>query len=337
MSGSASSGGISYTAANAFTAAASGSVSRMDIGIGSVSGLDSFYAALYTDNNGLPGTQLGQWSNLTSNVPSGQCCGVVTISGISGLSLTMGQQYFLVLGPNKLADTSSLTWNGNSEGATGLSLYSTDGGNTWNSNGTQTLGAFDIVSQPVGIESNANLFTASASGSGFRDWIWASATLPGREFVYCFYCGRTINGVPGTQLAAWNNLTSATQYGECCGLVSITGITGLSLTAGQQYFMVLSPQTSNSSTSEQWNLNTTGATGLDLFSLDGGATWNSRGQLTLGAFDVIAAGDEGGRSAPQTTLFSNLGTEETVYQCCSGWPLTGGSGAPKSLNTGQNK
>jgi hypothetical protein len=335
VSGSASSGGISYTAANAFTAAASGSVSRMDIGIGSVSGLDSFYAALYTDNNGLPGTQLGQWSNLTSNVPSGQCCGVVTISGISGLSLTMGQQYFLVLGPNKLADTSSLTWNGNSEGATGLSLYSTDGGNTWNSNGTQTLGAFDIVSQPVGIESNANLFTASASGSVSEIDLGVGYVTGTNSFTASLWTDN--NGVPGTQLAAWNNLTSATQYGECCGLVSITGITGLSLTAGQQYFMVLSPQTSNSSTSEQWNLNTTGATGLDLFSLDGGATWNSRGQLTLGAFDVIAAGDEGGRSAPQTTLFSNLGTEETVYQCCSGWPLTGGSGAPKSLNTGQNK
>lgn len=136
--------GTSFTAANEFTAMASGSISQIDIGIGYVTGVDSFYAALYTNNNGLPGTQLGIWNNLTATQNFGGCCGLVTITGISGISLTAGENYFLVLGPMNLGDTSWLAWNW-SNSATGLDLYSNDGGATWNSNGTQPQGAFDIL------------------------------------------------------------------------------------------------------------------------------------------------------------------------------------------------
>ena len=137
--------GTSFTAANEFTAMASGSVSQIDIGIGYVTGVNSFYAAVYTDSNGLPGTQMERWDNLSSQTTFGQCCGLVTISNITGLSLTAGQSYFLVLGPENLGDTSWLAWNENSTNTSGLDLYSTDGGHTWNSNGTQPLGAFDIL------------------------------------------------------------------------------------------------------------------------------------------------------------------------------------------------
>jgi hypothetical protein len=141
--------GTSFTAANEFTAMASGSISQIDIGIGYAAGVDSFYAALYTDNNGLPGTQLAMWSNLTSSQNFGGCCGLVTITGISGVSLTAGESYFLVLGPMNINDTSFLAWNW-SNSATGLDLYSTDGGNNWNSNGTQPQGAFDILGSSGG-------------------------------------------------------------------------------------------------------------------------------------------------------------------------------------------
>ena len=105
---------------------------------------DTFYAALYTDNDGLPGTQLGFWGNLTSNQEEGGCCGLVSITGITGISLTAGENYFLVMGPTNINDDSWLAWNF-SNSATGLDLYSTDGGQTWNSNGTQPQGAFDII------------------------------------------------------------------------------------------------------------------------------------------------------------------------------------------------
>jgi hypothetical protein len=144
--------GESFTAANEFVAGASGSVSQIDIGIGTVDGANSFFAALYTASGNAPGTLVAQWNNLSSSTEFGQCCGLVTISGITGVELTAGTSYFLVLGPTNLSDTTYEAWNWNSTGATGTDLYATSGcqsgsGNScsWNSNGTQTIGAFDVL------------------------------------------------------------------------------------------------------------------------------------------------------------------------------------------------
>ena len=140
--------GTSFTAANLFTMSGSGtfSLTQIDLGVGYVTGLNSFYASIWTDNAGLPGSQVAgaRWDNLSSSQNFGGCCGLVTISNISGVSLTGGQQYFVILGPEHLTDTTWEAWNQNSTGATGLDLYSTDGGQTWNSNGTQPVGAIEI-------------------------------------------------------------------------------------------------------------------------------------------------------------------------------------------------
>jgi hypothetical protein len=87
--------------------------------------------------------------NLSSSQNFGGCCGVVTITGISGVSLTAGESYFLVLGPENTSDTSWLAWNW-SNSAMGLDLYSTDGWSTWNSNGQTSQGAFDIIGSAGG-------------------------------------------------------------------------------------------------------------------------------------------------------------------------------------------
>jgi len=137
--------GTSYATASEFHAGSSGSVSQIDIAVGYVSGVNSFYAALYTSAAGLPGTLLGRWDNLSSSTNFGQCCGLITISGVTGVNLTAGETYFLVLGPMATNDTSWEDWNFNNMGAIGTVLYSNDGGRTWNSYGQQTLGAFDIL------------------------------------------------------------------------------------------------------------------------------------------------------------------------------------------------
>ena len=129
--------------ANQFTSVASGSVTQIDIAVGYASGVNTFYASLWTSNNGLPGTQLARWDNLSSGTSFGQCCGVVSIM-TTGLSLVAGNQYFLVLGPENISSNTLEWWNLNNTGVTGLDPYSTDGGFTWNSNGIKTLGAFDV-------------------------------------------------------------------------------------------------------------------------------------------------------------------------------------------------
>jgi hypothetical protein len=136
--------GTSFTPANLFTSLLTGTAETIDLGVGYVTGVNSFYAAIFTDNNGLPGSELGVWTNLSSSTTFGNCCGLVTINN-ANVALTAGQQYFMVLGPMNINDTSWLAWNLNSQNVTGLELYSTDGGQSWNSNGQQTLGAFDIL------------------------------------------------------------------------------------------------------------------------------------------------------------------------------------------------
>ena len=70
---------------------------------------------------------------------------VPTITGITGLTLTAGTQYFLVVGPMGLSSTTYEVWNLNNQSKTGTHLYSNDGGGTWTNAGTQTLAAFDVL------------------------------------------------------------------------------------------------------------------------------------------------------------------------------------------------
>ena len=144
--------GSYFTAANEFMAGASGAVFQIDIGIGYVEGTNSFFTSLYTANGNEPGTLIQQWNGLSSNTQFGSCCGVVSISGISGVYLTAGTNYFLVIGPTDLTATTWEAWNLNSQGASGLDLYATSGcqngsgnGCQWTSNPDQTLGAFDVL------------------------------------------------------------------------------------------------------------------------------------------------------------------------------------------------
>ncbi|MGD0013438.1 MAG: PEP-CTERM sorting domain-containing protein, partial [Bryobacteraceae bacterium] len=97
--------------------------------------------SLWTNNGGLPGVQLDSW-NVAATPGFGSCCVIITIPGLTGPSLTAGQTYFMLI----FADSTSWdAWNLNTQGVNGLVLYSSNGGTTWISNGTQTLGAFDIL------------------------------------------------------------------------------------------------------------------------------------------------------------------------------------------------
>jgi len=137
--------GTSFTSANEFQVTTGGSVGEIDIAIGLVVAPDSFYVDVDADNNGKPGAVLASFSNLNSNGNNfGSCCNFTSITGISGLSLNAGTNYWLVVGPTSTSSASWEAWNF-SNSATGIDEYSTDGGNTWNSNGTQPQGAFQIL------------------------------------------------------------------------------------------------------------------------------------------------------------------------------------------------
>jgi len=189
----------------------------------------------------------------------------------------------------------------------------------------------------------ANEFVAGASGSISQIDIGIGTVLGANSFFVALY--EASGGEPGTLIGQWSNLTATETFGQCCGLVTISGISGVSVVAGTSYFLVLGPTNLDSSTSDMWNLNSTGVTGTDLYATSGcqngsgnGCSWNSNGTQTLGAFDIIGTTGCCQRLPGGTTFFSDLGTGTNVYQCCAGWPVSGsGAGSPQSLITGQKK
>jgi hypothetical protein len=155
VNGSGQPFGTSLSQANLFSVSGSGmfSVSSIDLAVGQVNAPFTFDASIWTDNANLPGVQVANaaFDNLMSNQPFGGCCGLVTISGISGVNLIGGQSYFMILTPATLTGGGAVAWNWNNQGVNGLDLQSTDGGQTWMNNGTgNPLGAFDIIGQAVG-------------------------------------------------------------------------------------------------------------------------------------------------------------------------------------------
>ena len=131
-----------------FTAGGSGSesVGQIDLGVWYFSGVGTFTASIWTDVSGKPGSQVAGalWSLSTSNTYPA-CCNLVTVSGISGVTLTGGQQYFMILQPVSYSDNSTNGWNYNSQGVSG-DIQSTPDGSTWTDTGSSAnYAAFDVL------------------------------------------------------------------------------------------------------------------------------------------------------------------------------------------------
>jgi len=137
--------GTSFTTANEFQVTTSGTVSEIDFAVGYVPGFgNSFYLDIDADNGGQPGKVLASFTNLSSSTQFGTCCGLVSVTGISGLNLSTGTNYWLVLGPTSSSSNTYDVFNW-SNSATGTEDYSTDGGKTWLTNGVTNQGAFQIL------------------------------------------------------------------------------------------------------------------------------------------------------------------------------------------------
>lgn len=145
----------SIAVADLFTASGTGSfsVSEIDLAVAAFgsSSNHAFTASIWTDSAGLPGSQVAGalWSQ-TATDPFFACCSLLSITGISGVNLTGGQEYFMILAPPSLTGTSSIMWNANNQGATGLQLASVNGGAFGTTIGGSPIGnqlsAFDVLS-----------------------------------------------------------------------------------------------------------------------------------------------------------------------------------------------
>ena len=131
---------------------------------------DTFYASIWTDVAGRPGAEVpGAYWSQSTNIMAGTCCDLASITGITGVNLNGGQQYFMIVGPLSTADTRMSGWNWDNQGVNGLVLSPPDGGSTWVSDGSSaTTGAFAVlsVSGPAPAESTPEPGSLLLSGTG---------------------------------------------------------------------------------------------------------------------------------------------------------------------------
>jgi hypothetical protein len=122
------------------------SVSEIDLALANLGACctNGFSASIWTDVAGAVGTQVtgADWSGMVG-VPA--CCAtdLTPITGITAVTLSGGQAYFLVLGP--LSPTDFVIWNANNQGVTGDVQFLGLGGLTSDFGENSTLEAFEIL------------------------------------------------------------------------------------------------------------------------------------------------------------------------------------------------
>lgn len=128
-----------------FTVSGTGdfNLTQVDLGL-TARGVGQITASLWTNLSSLPDVELGSW-NLTVAEAAGQCCLLTTQSGITGITLTGGDRYWMVVGPRNSTDNIHIEWISNTVGATAPVLGSLNGGASWISDGVITNAAFDVL------------------------------------------------------------------------------------------------------------------------------------------------------------------------------------------------
>jgi hypothetical protein len=125
-------GANSTPLAMGFTASETAAVGQIDLALGYSFGTNSFTVSLAENNAGALGAVLGSWT--LNNIPTIGGPDLDTISGINGVNLVSGSQYFLsVTGNGGFGG-----WNSNTTGASGLFIQGS-------SHGSASLSAFDIL------------------------------------------------------------------------------------------------------------------------------------------------------------------------------------------------
>ena len=114
-------------------------------------------------------------------------------------------------------------------------------------------------------------------------------------------------GQPGAVLLSVTNLSSSTLFGTCCGLVSSGMLSsGVTLNTGTNYWLVIGPTDTTSTTWEAWNFSNY-ATGNDDYSTDGGLTWGQNGNQPQGAFQILRGSCCGTTPEPTSLLLFSTG------------------------------
>lgn len=94
------------------------------------------------------------------------------------------------------------------------------------------------------------------------------------------------NGVPGTALLA-EDVSNLPAFGSCCATMVVKDKSGIPVTAGTQYWVVLSTDDTNSDLVGDWNANTTDQVHSINLAANSGSGWTSQTAYPAYGFAVL--------------------------------------------------
>jgi PEP-CTERM motif len=148
-SGSTSPIGETITGASMFTSPGNFSVGEIDVGIGYVTGDNAANFSIWTDSGGIPGSQIGSAFQVAGLPNFGSTSsGVVSVTGINGINLTSGTNYFLVVSSG--ADPANNTWDAWNFDNSILGQFDQETNGVWAQFPGSNLGAFALLSGTTG-------------------------------------------------------------------------------------------------------------------------------------------------------------------------------------------
>jgi len=109
----------------------------------------TFTVSIWTNSSSLPGTEIGPSFDLTASPAPNDEHTLVTQSGVTGITLTGGVDYWMVLEPRSLTDNSVVQWENNVHGSTSPLVGTNSGTTNWISDGNGANAAFDVLGDPV--------------------------------------------------------------------------------------------------------------------------------------------------------------------------------------------
>jgi hypothetical protein len=104
----------------------------------------------------------------------------------------------------------------------------------------------------VGEQWMAAAFTPGADHTVTRIEVAAGWSQQGRNGIVVSL-NQDSHGVPGKALKTWN-VSGLPRFGDCCGLVVTSDVSGIPVSAGQQYWIVLSTNSHELDTVDAWNV-----------------------------------------------------------------------------------
>lgn len=114
-----------------FTPSADHTVTRIEVAVGySQQGTNGVVVSLNADNGGVPGAALKTW-NVSGLSTFGTCCAVVVVKDKTGIPISVGQQYWVVLSTNDKEKDTVDGWNVSDADQLDNGTFASYSSNTW--------------------------------------------------------------------------------------------------------------------------------------------------------------------------------------------------------------